>query len=92
MNRDTQWRLDFATGLSERLVRFQWEGIGASAVGGSVARGFSDAYSDLELIVLWDEAPDSEVRQQIMSELGAEFRYPQSDPVTIVPSRLEVST
>jgi hypothetical protein len=80
MNRETQWRLDFATELSERLVRFQWEGIQAIAVGGSVARGFSDAYSDLELIVLWHKAPNPKLRQQIMSELGAEFRYAQADP------------
>ena len=81
MNGEVRWRLDFGRDLSERLARFQQPGgIRASAIGGSVARGLSDVYSDLELILLWEKAPDPPTRQEIMTALGAEYRLPAADP------------
>jgi hypothetical protein len=78
MNIHVQWRLELARDLSTRLRRFP--GNRAMVVGGSVARGYSDAYSDLELLVFWDQAPEREVRDEIRSDLGATFRYPEIDP------------
>jgi predicted nucleotidyltransferase len=78
MNPHAQWRLDLARRLSLTLPRFA--GIEAIVVGGSVARGYSDAYSDIELILYWDQPPDQDVRQAIIADLRAEFRYPAIDP------------
>jgi predicted nucleotidyltransferase len=78
MNTHAQWRLDLARTLSTHLRRFA--GIRAIAVGGSVARGYSDAYSDLELLLFWDQVPSLDVRHAIVVDLRAEFRYPAIDP------------
>lgn len=78
MNEHARWRLDLARAISPQLYRFA--GLRAVVVGGSVARGYSDAYSDLELLLFWDAAPDSDVRRQIIADLRAEFRYPDTDP------------
>lgn len=78
MNDHGRWRLDLAHDLSAHLPRCSE--LRAVVVGGSVARGYSDAYSDLELILLWDSAPDPEVRRAIRADLRAEFRYPATDP------------
>ena len=77
MNNHAQWRLDLARDLSSRLHRFT--AIQAIVVGGSVARGYSDAYSDLELILFWDQAPGPDVRHEIIADFRAEFRYPEMD-------------
>jgi hypothetical protein len=77
MNEHAQWRLDFARDLSPRLARFA--GIQAIVVGGSVAKGYSDAYSDLELMLFWDQAPGPEIQQEIKADFQAEFRYPEFD-------------
>lgn len=78
MNAQARWRLDLARTLSTRLRHFA--GVQAIVVGGSVARGYSDAYSDLELLLYWDHAPGPDVRQTIVTDLRAEFRYPAIDP------------
>jgi hypothetical protein len=77
MNDHAKWRLDLARDLSTRLYRFA--GIQAIVVGGSVARGYSDAYSDLELMLFWDRAPGPEVRHEMIADFHAEFRYPGMD-------------
>ena len=74
MNEDTRWRLAFARDIHARLG--ERDGLRAVVVGGSVARGYSDPYSDLELLLFWDTPPDSAERRAIMADLGAEFRLP----------------
>jgi hypothetical protein len=78
LNPHTRWRLDFARQISERLRAFT--GIRAMIVGGSVARGFADAYSDLELPIIWDQLPGDAVRLEIAAALEAEFLYPYNGP------------
>jgi hypothetical protein len=78
MNAHARWRLDLARKLSIKLHHLG--GIQAIIVGGSVARGYSDAYSDLELILLWDQPPSPTLRRAIIADLRAEFRYPAIDP------------
>ncbi|WKA50886.1 nucleotidyltransferase domain-containing protein [Planococcus liqunii] len=77
MNQHAKWRLELAQNLSEQLSNFS--GVHAVAVGGSVARGYADAYSDLELLVYWNHQPDAENRLAVFNCLNAERRYPQMD-------------
>ena len=78
MNDHSRWRLELAHDINARLLHFA--GIRAVVVGGSVARGFSDALSDLEILLFWDDAPRADVRREIATELRAKFRYPEADP------------
>ena len=78
MNGHVRWRLDRARTLSAQLRRFA--GIQAIVVGGSVAPGYSDAYSDLELLLYWDQAPSPDLQHALVADLRAEFRYPTIDP------------
>lgn len=78
MNEHARWRLDFARELGAQLRRY--DGIKAMAVGGSVARGYSDIYSDIELVMFWEQAPDKELQREIIAGFQAEYRYPEVDP------------
>lgn len=77
MDHQTEWRLDAARTLAEKLKGKA--GIRAIMVGGSAARGYSDVYSDLELIAYWDRPPGKEEKRVIAGELGAVYRYPKID-------------
>jgi predicted nucleotidyltransferase len=77
MDHQTEWRLDAAHTLAEKLKGKT--GIRAVMVGGSAARGYSDVYSDLELIAYWDRQPHKEEKRIIAGELGAVHRYPKID-------------
>jgi hypothetical protein len=48
--------------------------VAAVIVGGSVARGCADRYSDLELGVFWNHAPSDEGREQAAARAGALHR------------------
>ncbi len=48
----------------------------AVALIGSVALGWADAYSDIELAVFWRSEPDAERRHMIADELGAADWHP----------------
>ena len=77
-NSHTQWRLDIARQLAERIRTFP--GIRAIVVGGSVARGYADAYSDLELPIFWDELPTDETRLALVAALQGEFLHGYDGP------------
>ena len=72
-NPHTKWRIDYAQQLAERLVAFK--GIRGIVIAGSVARGFADAYSDIEIVLFWESLPDDVVRCQIVKTLGGTFLY-----------------
>ena len=78
MNVHAQWRLAFAQALSNKLRQFV--AIEMVAVLGSVARGYSDQYSDLELLLVWNHQPSPEQQATLLRALQAEFRYPPFDP------------
>src|SRR5215212_8117980 len=78
MNVHAQWRLDFAHTLSTDLRQFA--GIEMIAALGSVARGYSDQYSDLELLLVWKELPSPDQQSMLLRALQAEYRYPTFDP------------
>ncbi|MDN7242417.1 nucleotidyltransferase domain-containing protein [Planococcus sp. N028] len=77
MNSHSKWRLDFAQQISRKLEGVA--GVRAVMVGGSVARGYSDVYSDLEILVYWDEMPSVETQRSIAKNLNALHRYPVID-------------
>src|SRR5215212_1440242 len=78
MNAHVRWRLDFAHTLTTELQKFA--GLEAIAVLGSVARGYSDAYSDIELLLVWNQLPSPDQQSTLLRALHAEFRYPAFDP------------
>ncbi len=75
----TQWRRALARHLAAQLKDFA--AVQAIAVIGSVASGYADAYSDLELLVLWQQPPDATLRHDVMRHLGAELREPARVPI-----------
>ncbi|RPI95953.1 MAG: DUF4037 domain-containing protein [Chloroflexi bacterium] len=77
-NSHTQWRIDFARHLAERLLAF--EGIKAIVIAGSVARDYADAYADLEIPIFWETLPDDATRHAIVAALDASFLYAYDGP------------
>ncbi len=77
-NPHVRWRLEIARQIARRVCRY--DGIRAIVVGGSVARGYADAYSDLEMPLFWNELPTDEIRMRIAAYLGAEFLYGYDGP------------
>ena len=77
-NPHTQWRLDVARKLAEQIRVFP--GVQAIVVGGSVARDYADAYSDLELPIFWDELPTDATRLALVDALHGEFLHGYDGP------------
>ena len=77
-NRHAEWRINFAHRLAERIRTFQ--GIQAIIIAGSVARGYADQYSDIEIPIFWDSFPDDERRQAIFNKVNASFLVPYDGP------------
>jgi len=77
-NPHAQWRLGVARQLAERIRAFP--GVQAIIVGGSVARGYADAYSDLELPIVWEALPTDETRLAVVAALHGEFLYGYDGP------------
>jgi hypothetical protein len=78
LNFHAQWRLDFAKHLIKPFRTYN--GIQAIVVAGSVARGFADKYSDLEIPIFWDTLPDDFLRHRIVTDLKAKFLYDYDGP------------
>jgi len=77
-NIHVKWRLDFAAQLAARIRTFAR--VRAIVVAGSVARGYADEYSDLELPIFWDTLPDDAARLDLLAALNAEFLYGYDGP------------
>jgi hypothetical protein len=58
-------------------------GVAAVVLGGSAARGHADRYSDIELGVIWTEAPTEDARAGAISAAGGDLvlLYPLEDEV-----------
>lgn len=77
LNYHCKWRLELAKKICERIRSVEGtKGIRALIVGGSVARGYADEYSDIEIPIFWEELPNENLRKLIVKELNAEFFYP----------------
>lgn len=77
-NPHARWRIDFAKRLSEVLVTF--EGVKAILIAGSVARGYADEYSDVEIPLFWETLPDDADRHAMVAALNADFLYAYDGP------------
>lgn len=77
-NTHVKWRIDFARQLAKSLMTF--DGIKAIVIAGSVARGYADEYSDIEIPIFWETLPDDETRHKIVAALHAEFLYGYDGP------------
>ncbi len=71
MNTHSLWRRD----ISEQVGQFYTDNpnVVVVIVGGSVARGHSDCYSDIDLGVFWHQAPTMQDRQQVIAGAGADL-------------------
>ncbi len=78
MNDEVRWRRAFARELIDMLPPFPE--LRAAFVGGSVARGYSDPYSDIELLLFWEHEPDPATRRAILDQWRAERRLPPAHP------------
>jgi hypothetical protein len=87
MNTHTQWRRALASHLATQLRHF--DAVQAIALIGSVASGYADAYSDLELLVLWQQPPDATLRHAVMRHLGAELHEPARVPLQDYALRID---
>ena len=80
LNYHCKWRLELAKRICEKIKIVEGtkgiKGIKAIIVGGSVARGYADEYSDIEIPIFWDELPNENIRKLIIKELNAECFYP----------------
>ncbi len=77
-NLHIKWRIDLSQHLAKRLVTF--EGIKAIVIAGSVARGYADEYSDVEIPIFWETLPDDTIRHTIVATLNADFLYTYDGP------------
>jgi hypothetical protein len=66
-------RMDFARRLTREIVTFK--GVRAVVIAGSVARGYADAYSDVEIPIFWETLPVDSTRHAIIVALRAEFVF-----------------
>jgi hypothetical protein len=77
-NPHTSWRIGFAKQLAGRLLTFK--GIKAIVIAGSVARGYADEYSDIEIPIFWDALPDDATRHAVVDALNAKFLHAYDGP------------
>jgi predicted nucleotidyltransferase len=68
-----KWRIELAKQICEKLKFI--EGVKAIVIGGSVARGYADIYSDLEILIFWDKMPHDSIRKLIVKDLNAKFFF-----------------
>ena len=65
------WRIDYAKDLCNKLIAFEQPH--SILIGGSVAKGWADDYSDLELCFIWRKLPSYKQRQQLIEHFGGDF-------------------
>jgi hypothetical protein len=76
-NYHCKWRIELAKQISDKIRNLRGnKGIKSIAVGGSVARGYADEYSDIEILIFWDILPNEDIRKQIVKGLNADYFYP----------------
>lgn len=68
MNEANRWRA--ALGQSVAAAYAQDANVAATALGGSVARGWADRHSDIELLVFWQEPPFDTDRHNAVTRAG----------------------
>jgi predicted nucleotidyltransferase len=74
----SSWRIALAKEISNVICTIP--GIKAIIIGGSVARGYADQFSDLEIPLFWSRVPSAAVRKSLVAMLKAEFLTPFDGP------------
>jgi predicted nucleotidyltransferase len=77
-NPHAERRIEFAREMAHTILNF--EGVQAIVVAGSVARGYADEYSDLELPIFWNEVPRDPIRISMANALRGEFLFSFDGP------------
>jgi len=73
MNHQTQWRLGKAKQIAALYA--QNPKLCALVVAGSVARGWADEWSDVELDLFWNEPPTDDDRKRVIAAVNGEIEY-----------------
>lgn len=77
-NFHSNWRIDFARELA--AIYSARQGVRTIVLGGSPSRGLSDEYSDLDMIVYWDEMDTDFISGTPLKEYGGEIKLLLRDP------------
>lgn len=85
--RASEWRIGLATELTERYYAPR-QGVKMIVLGGSPSKGLSDSYSDLDIVVYWDEMDmpwlesiplkDLDCRRELFKRMGEGDIYLES--------------
>jgi len=77
-NPHVRWRMDRAKEFAKQIAHY--ENVEALVIGGSVARGYADEFSDLEIILFWNTLPDDTIRFRIVEDLKGHFLFVYDGP------------
>jgi len=78
MNEATRWRTSLGREIASAYRRDP--NVAVVALGGSVARGWADRHSDIELFVFWNEPPSDVDRAEAVARAGGRIDIWWSDP------------
>src|SRR5260370_18333055 len=74
MQEESRWRYALAEQIASRSHAIPK--VAAVLVEGSVARGYADHFSDIDLAVFWAEPPTAQERRDIVKRAGGSYRHP----------------
>ena len=74
MQKDSRWRYAMAQQIASHYQANPK--VAAVFVEGSVARGYADHYSDIDLAVFWAQPPTAQERRDIVKRAGGRNRHP----------------
>jgi predicted nucleotidyltransferase len=77
-NPHVSWRTERAMEFAKRIATYKE--IEAIVLGGSVARGYADEYSDVEVINFWTALPDDATRLRIIDDLQGRLIFGYDGP------------
>jgi hypothetical protein len=75
---DVRWRRELGVQVAQAYAASPK--IAAVALAGSVARGWADRYSDVELDVFWQEPPTDQERLAVLAQAGCRVDVQWADP------------
>jgi hypothetical protein len=74
MQEESRWRYALAQQIASHAHAHPK--VAAVLVEGSVARGYADRFSDIDLAVFWAEPPTAQERRDIVTRAGGSYRHP----------------
>lgn len=94
MNSATQWRIEYAKALCDRLAHFEQPH--TILIGGSVAKGWADEFSDLEMCFIWHKLPSFEDRVRSVEKFGGVSKqlkkFDSDDSPKIIEDSFDIET